>query len=195
MRRERASRPRDDHDRRGAVPPPGQALRRSAFSGREFELERTQTVARPLEETFAFFSDPWNLETITPPWLRFSILEAPSPLAEGARLVYRLALFGVRFRWHARIARWRPPRSFTDVQVVGPYVVWEHTHRFSPVESGTEIYDHVRYRLPGGPLAPLVHRALVGRWLEQIFDYRAARLSEVLTLRAGSSTSNPKRSA
>jgi ligand-binding SRPBCC domain-containing protein len=48
------------------------------------------------------------------------------------------------------------------------------------VDDGTEIYDHVRYRVPGGPLAPVVQGPLVGRWLDEIFDYRAERLRELL---------------
>ena len=141
-------------------------------------------VPQPLEETFAFFSNPRNLEAITPPWLRFRMLEAPAELEEGSRLRYRLQLFRVPIGWQAEIRHWAPPRSFTDVQAVGPYALWEHTHRFSRVRGGTEIYDHVRYRVPGGPLGPLGQRLLVGRWLDQIFDYRAARLEELLTSRA-----------
>ncbi len=78
------------------------------------------------------------------------------------------------------IADWRPPRTFTDVQLSGPYVLWEHTHRFARVAGGTEMHDHVRYRVPGGPLAPVVQRLAVGRWLDRIFDYRADRLHELL---------------
>ena len=141
-------------------------------------------VPRPLEETFAFFSNPRNLEAITPPWLRFRMLEAPAELEEGSRLRYRLHLFRVPIGWEAEIRRWAPPRSFTDVQTAGPYALWEHTHRFSRARGGTEIYDHVRYGVPGGPLAPLVQRLLVGRWLDRIFDYRAARLEELLGGRA-----------
>ena len=152
-------------------------------------------MPRPLEETFAFFSDAHNLEAITPPWLRFRILEAPTELGEGALIRYELRLFGVPIGWHAEIARWAPPRAFTDVQAVGPYPLWEHAHRFSPVAGGTEIYDHVRYRVPGGPLGPLVQRLLVGRWLDEIFDYRAARLDELLTSRGGTSSAKSKRSA
>jgi hypothetical protein len=37
----------------------------------------------------------------------------------------------------------------------------------------------VRYRLPGGPLEPLVD-AIVRRWLAAIFDFRADRLRELL---------------
>ena len=151
-------------------------------------------MPRPLEDTFAFFSSAHNLEAITPPWLRFRILEAPQKLEEGSLIRYRLRLFGIPIDWHAVIGRWTPPRAFTDVQAVGPYPLWEHAHRFSPVRGGTEIYDHVRYRVPGGPLAPIV-QPLVGRWLDEIFDYRAARLGELLSLRGGTSTSKGKRSA
>ena len=155
-----------------------------------YALERTQVVPRPLEETFAFFSNPRNLEAITPPWLRFHILDAPDKLRRGSLLRYRLQLFGVPLQWHTEIAAWKPPRTFTDVQLAGPYLLWEHTHRFSPARDGTEIFDHVRYRIPGGPLAPLVQRLLVGPWLDEIFDYRAERLEELLTRRGGSSISS-----
>ncbi len=134
----------------------------------------------PLAEAFAFFADPRNLEAITPPWLRFRIVEAPARLERGAQLHYRLRLFGVPIRWRTRIVDWRPPRSFTDLQLSGPYPLWEHTHRLSPAGGGTEIFDFVRYRLPGGALAPLVQRLAVGRWLDDIFDYRAKRICELL---------------
>jgi ligand-binding SRPBCC domain-containing protein len=146
----------------------------------EFSLERSQVVSAGLEEVFDFFADPLNLEAITPPWLRFRIVEAPAQLAGGAHLRYRLRLFGLPIRWHTEIVDWRPPRSFTDLQLSGPYPLWEHTHRLSPAAGGTEIYDLVRYRTPGGPLAPLVRRLAVRRWLDGIFDYRAARMRELL---------------
>ena len=147
---------------------------------RDFSLARTQVVPRPLDEVFAFFSDPNNLEAITPPWLRFRIVEAPTRLERGSLLRYRLHLSAIPFSWRTEITDWRPPRSFTDVQLSGPYRLWEHTHRFSPLEGGTEIFDHVRYRVPGGPLAPAVQRLLVRSRLEQIFDFREQRLRELL---------------
>jgi len=143
-------------------------------------LERTQVLPVPLEPTFAFFADPLNLEAITPPWLGFRILEAPAELERGSRLRYRLRLFGVPIGWRTEISEWRPPRPFRDTPLAGPYRLWVHTHRFSAVAGGTEIYDHVRYRLPGGPLAPLAHRLVVRRWLDEIFDFRAARLAVLL---------------
>lgn len=147
---------------------------------REFSLERTQVVPRSLEQTFAFFADPWNLEAITPPWLHFRILAAPQQLEGGSLLRYRLSLFHVPVRWLTEIDEWRPPRTFTDVQLNGPYRLWEHTHRFTPVPGGTEMLDHVRYRVPGGLIGSLVQQLAVGGWLDEIFDYRAARLQALL---------------
>jgi ligand-binding SRPBCC domain-containing protein len=146
----------------------------------EYELERTQRSERPPDEVFAFFADPENLERITPPWLRFRIVEAPQELERGSLLRYRLRLFGVPIGWRTEIAQWVPPRAFTDVQLAGPYPLWVHTHRFAPVEDGTEVYDHVRYRVPRGPLAPLVQRRLFAPWLDAIFAYRHRRLAELL---------------
>ena len=159
----------------------------------DFALERTQIVPRGPDEVFAFFAQPRNLEAITPGWLRFRILEAPERLERGSLLRYRLRLFGVPVGWRTEIARWAPPRAFTDVQLAGPYPLWIHNHRFTRADGGTEVYDHVHYRLSGGPAAPLVARALVRRWLDEIFDYRRERLATLFadgTARGGTSHSN-----
>jgi ligand-binding SRPBCC domain-containing protein len=143
-------------------------------------LERSQVVPVGVEAAFAFFADAWNLERITPPWLRFRILEAPEVLQRGALLAYRLRLFGVPIRWRTEIADWRPPYGFTDVQLTGPYRRWEHTHRLTPVDGGTEIQDRVLYRLPFEPLAGVLAPATVDRWLKAIFDYRAREVASLL---------------
>jgi hypothetical protein len=48
-------------------------------------------------------TDAWNLEAITPPWLRFRILEASGTLGKGSLLVYRLRLFGLPLCWRTEI--------------------------------------------------------------------------------------------
>lgn len=143
----------------------------------DFTLERTLVVPGSLADVFAFFSDPWNLEAITPPELRFAIVEAPVSLERGSLIAYRLRISGVPVRWLTEITDWNPPRGFSDRQRKGPYRLWEHTHRFTEVSGGTEVYDHVRYRVLGGRL---VERFLVRPKLERIFDYRTERLAELL---------------
>lgn len=70
---------------------------------RRYDLVRTQVVPVPVEQAFAFFADARNLEAITPPWLGFRIVEAPDELAAGARLRYRLRLFGAPLGWVTEI--------------------------------------------------------------------------------------------
>lgn len=136
-------------------------------------LERSQVLPVELGDAFAFFADAWNLEAITPPWLRFEILEAPRTLEKGSLLAYRLRLFGVPIRWRTEIVDWQPPFGFKDVQLAGPYRRWEHTHRLRSVAGGTEIRDRVVYRLPYEPLAGVLAPLTVRPWLKSIFDYRA----------------------
>jgi ligand-binding SRPBCC domain-containing protein len=146
-------------------------------------LERSQRVELPLERAFEFYADAHNLETITPPWLGFEVTTpAPLEMRAGTLIDYRLKLHGVPVRWRTEIEAWEPPRRFVDVQVSGPYSLWEHTHGFEPAGAGAVlIHDRVRYALPLGPLGLLAHRLFVRRDLERIFDYRrqavAARLA------------------
>ncbi len=74
---------------------------------------------------------------------------------------------------------WSPPLRFSDVQLRGPYRLWEHEHTFAATEGGTLMRDVVRYALPLGPLGRLARRYFVKADLERVFDYRAARIREV----------------
>jgi ligand-binding SRPBCC domain-containing protein len=136
-------------------------------------LERSQRVELPIERAFEFYSDARNLETITPPWLGFELTRTPDVLREGALIGYRLELHGVPVRWKTMIRAWEPPTGFVDVQLSGPYALWEHTHTFEPDgEDAVLIGDRVRYSLPFGPLGELAHPLFVRRDVERIFDYR-----------------------
>jgi ligand-binding SRPBCC domain-containing protein len=154
-------------------------------------LERTQSVALPLDRTFALFADAANLEAITPPWLRFRVVTAPPiEMRAGTLIAYRLSLHGVPVRWRTRIEDWEPPIRFVDVQISGPYALWHHTHEFEPRADGTLIRDRVRYRIGFGPLGEGARRLFVRRDLERIFDYRRAAIERLV-----SSLDRPARAA
>jgi ligand-binding SRPBCC domain-containing protein len=135
-------------------------------------IERRQHVAGSAAEVFEFFADAYNLESITPPWLRFEVTSPPLEMGAGSEIAYRLRLHGAPVRWVTRIEAWEPPHRFVDVQLRGPYRLWHHTHTLEPYGEGVLMHDSVRYALPFGPLGELVHRALVRRDLELIFDFR-----------------------
>ena len=142
-------------------------------------LHTSMVLPRPREAVFAFFADAENLERITPEELRFRITRAPAHLRQGARLHYRLALFGVPFKWKTEITRWEPPVVFTDEQTAGPYRAWRHTHTFAEVEGGTRMDDHVEYQLPLSPLGEVAF-PLVRLQLRRIFAFRECEIRRLL---------------
>jgi len=125
------------------------------------------------EEVFEFFSAARNLEQITPPLLQFQVLTPePIPMGEGTLIDYRLKVHGLPMKWRTKITRWNPPYQFADIQLKGPYKVWDHTHTFLEEDGGTRMIDEVTYELPFGPLGDIVHALMVRRDVEEIFRYR-----------------------
>jgi ligand-binding SRPBCC domain-containing protein len=145
-------------------------------------LERSQRLELPVERAFEFYGDALNLEAITPPWLRFRVVTpGPIEMGAGALIDYRLRLHGVPVRWRTRIAVWEPPMRFVDVQVRGPYALWEHEHSFEPVgDRAVVIRDRVRYALPFGLVGRLAHALFVRRDLARIFDFRTRAVAVAL---------------
>ncbi len=148
---------------------------------RTYHLTREQWIPKPLDEAFAFFSRPENLEEITPPFLNFHIVRADEELHAGSLIEYRLRVRGLPMRWTSEITVWEPPYKFEDTQLRGPYALWRHQHTFVAAENGgTRIGDDVEYALPFGIFGQIVHAVLVRRDVEKIFEYRQKRLAELL---------------
>ncbi len=146
-------------------------------------LRQEQWIDRPIGEVFAFFSDPRNLEAITPPWLGFKIVSMSSDaIKKGTEIRYRLSLHGIPIKWRTEIRKWSPPYCFVDFQVSGPYKLWHHTHRFEAHGNLTRMADVVRYTLPFGVVGRMVHVLKVREDVRRIFEYRRQRIEEAFGL-------------
>jgi ligand-binding SRPBCC domain-containing protein len=143
-----------------------------------YSLSREQILSGSPHEVFPFFERPENLSRITPPWLRF-LIQTPSPveMREGAVIDYTIRWMGIPLRWRTLVTAYRPPEEFVDEQIRGPYSVWRHTHRFETSEGGTRMLDDVLYAIPGGVAGRILHKALIRRQVEAIFDYRARAIA------------------
>ncbi len=121
-------------------------IQKSDHDPRGFCLTTELLVSDPREQVFEFFADAFQLETITPPWLHFSV-QTPRPIEmKAATLIdYKLQLHGLPVRWRSKISVWQPPFRFVDEQVKGPYRYWHHLHTFEETEGGTLVSDIVRY--------------------------------------------------
>jgi ligand-binding SRPBCC domain-containing protein len=145
-----------------------------------YVLRASTVVPRPLEEVFAFFSNAFNLERMTPPEMGFRVLTPPPiEMRVGLLIDYRVKVLGFPVRWQSKITAWEPGVRFADVQTRGPFRYWEHQHTFERVldesgsETGTRVGDYVEYAVPGGEL---VHRWQVRPTNERVFAHRTACL-------------------
>ncbi len=144
-----------------------------------FTLRSRQVLPLSVDEAWGFFSNPANLQEITPPSMSFEITsEVPARMYPGLIVTYRIrALWSISMNWVTEITHVDEPRYFVDEQRFGPYRFWHHQHHLREVEGGVEMTDLVHYA-PPGPAAPLVDRLLVGPRLREIFGYRREVLAE-----------------
>ncbi|MEL7496404.1 MAG: SRPBCC family protein [Planctomycetota bacterium] len=142
-----------------------------------YVLTASMTVDLPIQPVFEFFSDAMQLESITPPWLHFSVLTPqPIEMRKGLLLDYKLYLHRIPIKWRTEIAEWDPPYRFVDTQLKGPYKRWYHTHTFEEHNGQTLVKDHVHYIPRGGSL---IHRFFVKPDLLKIFGYRQEQLAKL----------------
>ncbi len=144
-------------------------------------LERKQFVPAPLDEVWAYFATPANLNEMTPPDMHFEIIQGgEGEMCQGQLIEYRVQFMPViKSRWLTEIAHVVERSYFVDEQRVGPYAFWYHEHNFEPLENGTQIQDLVTYQLPFGVLGDIAHALWVSPRLESIFDYRQQKVTQL----------------
>jgi uncharacterized protein len=147
-------------------------------TGHKFVTE--QWVPQSIDHIFEFFSEPKNLETLTPDSLNFRIVKTSHPkIQEGTLLDYQLKLHGFPLKWQSQITGWVPGKRFSDQQTRGPYTFWHHTHEFYESRGGTVIRDNVVYKLPGWVPGDVLGHAYIKKDLEKIFMFRRKQIEKL----------------
>lgn len=143
-------------------------------------LEKKQLLPISREEAWAFFSNPRNLDEITPADLGFRIVSCPGErMYEGQVITYKVKLAPMLWiSWVTEIKAVEGGVAFVDEQRFGPYKFWLHRHSFEDAEGGVLMRDLVHYSLGFGPIGTLVHALFVRRKLEWIFSFRRKVLAE-----------------
>jgi ligand-binding SRPBCC domain-containing protein len=169
-------------------------------------LRTTQWVPFPVELVFAFFANPANLPHLMPKWQQAKVESSrlipppPRPVAADPTLRFQSPAAGegsemeISFRpvpklafrvgWVARISEFAWNDHFCDMQLKGPFALWNHCHHItSEVRdsvTGTLIVDDLEYEVPLGPLGRMADALFVRRQMESTFAYRQQRLEEIL---------------
>ncbi len=148
-----------------------------------YTLYRQQIIPASIEDVWAYFATPRNLNEMTPPDMDFEFLHGgDEPMYPGQMIMYKVAILpGVRVRWLTQITHVEHRIRFIDEQRSGPYRLWIHEHHFESHPSGVRMTDQVTYALPFGPLGDLIHAVYIRRRLAQIFDYRRDQVNTLFS--------------
>ena len=148
-----------------------------------YTLEREQTVPAHLAEAWDFLKDPANLNMITPDDLHFQIISpVPSEMFNGLVIEYRIRIpFLGTQEWITEVKHIREMHSFVDEQRLGPYAFWYHYHELNEVEKGVKLIDRIYYEVPWSFAGRLLHKMVIRKTLDRIFDHRRERLTEIFS--------------
>jgi ligand-binding SRPBCC domain-containing protein len=147
------------------------------------KLERIQIINSGIKTVWRFFSDPKNLNEITPPDMNFEIItkNLPEEIYPGLIIKYKVSPFaGIKSNWVTEIKHVIPEKLFVDEQIFGPYKFWHHLHLFEEIEKNKiRMTDRVYYKLPIILIGEIVHSLIIQKRLKEIFDYRYKKIDEL----------------
>jgi ligand-binding SRPBCC domain-containing protein len=145
-------------------------------------IKSVQKIPAAIEQVWDFYSSHANLQTITPPQMKISIISQNhgDKLYSGQVIEYKVRpLLGIPLYWKTEIRNVTAPTYFMDEQLKGPYTLWQHQHYFKEIDGGTEMTDIVLYKNPGWLLGELANVLFIKRKLRGIFEFRFRKMEEI----------------
>ncbi len=138
------------------------------------------TVPYPVEVVFAWHEHPGALDALLPAFPRIRVVRHEG-IRNGAAAVMEIRLGPFRLEWEAIHDGFVRNKQFRDIQVRGPFRVWEHTHRFEAVgEYSCRLTDRVVFSLPGGRIINALLSPVVAMLLHGMFNERYRALDRAL---------------
>ncbi len=134
---------------------------------------KQSVIQASAERVWAFHEAPDAFERLQPPWQETEIVQAPTSLEVGTRVVLR-AKFGPV--WQTIVAEhveYEAGRMFADRMVEGPFSAWLHRHIITP--QGPDqclLSDEIEYELPMGVLGRVFGGWFADLNLKRLFAYR-----------------------
>ena len=146
-----------------------------------YSIKSSQKLPVSLKDAWNFFSDPKNLNTITPDDMNFKTLSGDEKsMFQGQIIHYKITPFPfITIEWVTEITHVEALSFFVDEQRFGPYKFWHHKHFFKQIENGVLMEDVVHYKVPFGILGRIFHPILIKPKLDEIFAFRKQKLIEL----------------
>lgn len=145
-------------------------------------LETEQFVNTDIKKAWLFFTNPLNLEKLTPKNMGFKVTSATKhPIYAGQIISYKIGIIPFfKSNWVTEITTIKNEYYFIDEQRIGPYRLWHHEHHFESNNKGVIMKDIVSYKIPLGFIGHLIHALFIKSKLKYIFNYRMKVLPDIL---------------
>ena len=135
----------------------------------------TTRIPASAEAVFDWHEAPGAFGLLTPSWERVRVLRHEGGIRDGARVSLLVGPAPFSLRWDLEHRDYQHGRSFTDLQLRGPFRYWKHVHRMIPQgPRACVLEDTIEYELPLGALGRLFGGPFVRRKLKRLFAYRHA---------------------
>ncbi len=145
-------------------------------------LKTVQKIPISLDKAWEFFSNPANLQAITPDNMGFKVISKHhgEKMYAGQIIEYNVKPFlGIPLYWMTEITQVKDKEYFIDEQRYGPYNLWHHQHHFKAIEGGVEMTDIIHYKNPFWIFGRIANVLFVENQLKGIFDYRYKKVEEL----------------
>jgi ligand-binding SRPBCC domain-containing protein len=145
-------------------------------------IKTVQKIPISLEKAWDFFSNPANLQAITPTNMGFKVISKHhgDTMYAGQIIEYTVKpVLGIPLYWMTEITQVKDKEYFIDEQRFGPYSLWHHQHHFRAIEGGVEMTDIVHYKNPMWLFGRIANTLFVKKKLKDIFDYRYKKVEEL----------------
>jgi len=134
---------------------------------------KESAIEASAERVFAFHEAPDALQRLQPTWPPAEILQPPTSLEVGTRVVLRVKVGPFRQRIVAEHVAYEPGRMFADRMVEGPFPRWLHRHIVTPTgPDRCVLTDDIEYELPLGLPGRVFGGPFARRMLERMFAFR-----------------------
>lgn len=146
-----------------------------------YTLKTKQLLPVDIDTAWAFFSNPANLDVITPENLGFKITSNnDDTIYQGQIITYKIGIFPfLKSNWVTEITALKEKSYFVDEQRFGPYKMWHHEHLFIPQAGQTEVIDKISFALPFGFFGSIAYKLFVKKKLTEIFTFRTKKMDEI----------------
>jgi ligand-binding SRPBCC domain-containing protein len=146
-----------------------------------YQLYHHQALRLSIQEAWAFFSSPYNLNDITPDFFHVTVTsKVPEHIYSGLMISYEMkAVYGISMAWLSEISHCDEPKRFVYEQRIGPFRFWSHEVCLTEQDGSIVMEDIVFYAMPLGLIGQLLNKFLIADKLDRIFtvrhDYLEAR--------------------